>query len=154
MIAAKTVGINAETATKIVINFLKVGNQNVFIVKNVILSVVLFLTVSFAFAANLNSNLNPNPNENVELEVKITSEAETSVMSIDFSSFEDFNSFDVNQLEIVDSELCTASVSVTVSVGVGSNYVSVTMTADNIPCDEIATTIIMLIARVVAAVAK
>ncbi|AMC10739.1 hypothetical protein Lupro_05555 [Lutibacter profundi] len=112
--------------------------------KNLLLSVVLLLTVSFAFASNVN------PVENVKLEVKTMSETETTVMNINFNSFEDFNSFNTSQLDISDDE-CTASVSVTVSVGVGSTYASATVSASGIPCDEIGATIKRLKAQALAA---
>ena len=58
MITAKTVGINAETATKIVINFLKVGNQNVFIVKKLLLTLAFVFVISFGFAGIKTSSYN------------------------------------------------------------------------------------------------
>ena len=83
---------------------------------------------SLAFASN--------SNENATLELKSTLKAKTTLIKIDFDSLEGFNSFDFQQLNIYKDQ-CTVSISVTVSVGVGSTYVSATLAAVGVPCDEV-----------------
>ena len=112
--------------------------------KKVVLILVLLLANMNSFAFNNNQF----PNENVTLELKVTSEAETTNVVLNFSSIEDFIEFNVNQLNFDDNVCpCTVNISVTVSVGVDSTYVSVTMTANNVPCNEVAATISQLKAQ-------
>lgn len=96
--------------------------------KNLFLSVLFVLTASFAFASN--------PDGNIKVEIEKISEIETIVINIDFDSFEYFDIFDADQLNVFDDE-CTATITVTVSFGYGSTYISVTITLNDVPCSEI-----------------
>lgn len=65
-------------------------------------------------------------------------------IELNFDSKEDLMNYDLESgLEKYDLEAaeCTASISVTESVGVDSTYVSVTVTAEGIPCSEIVATV-------------
>jgi len=112
---------------------MKVGKLKIIKMRKLLLSLFVLLTYSISFASNTTNN--SNPNESVTLEIKTMSGKETTVMTINFNSFEDFKNFNTKQLDIDDD--CLATITVTVSVGVGSTYVSVTVTAE-VPCDEIA----------------
>lgn len=111
--------------------------------KNVFFALVLMLTSSLTEASNLN--------DRVALELRTTSKTETTLVEIGFDSLEDFNAFDPLQLNFYDDE-CEASISVTVSVGVGATYVSATVSATGIPCDKVGETTKKLKADALAAI--
>ncbi|MEO8933029.1 MAG: hypothetical protein ABI295_01875 [Xanthomarina sp.] len=112
------------------------------ILKNVFFAMAFMLISSLTFASN--------PNENVKLELKTVSKTETTVINIDFNSFADFNSFNPEQLN-VSEDFCTTSISVTVSVGVGSTYESTAITAEGVACDEVGATIKKIKAQAITA---
>ena len=100
--------------------------------RNVFFVMAFMLISSLTFASN--------PNESVKLELTTVSKTEIIVIHIDFNSFEEFNSFNPEQLNIFE-DFCTVSISVTISVGEGSSYESTTIMMEGILCDEVVSTI-------------
>lgn len=64
---------------------------------------------------------------------------EKVTLNCNFTTLEDFLSFDSKQLNFDDE--CTAKITVTVSVGVGSTYASATVEASGIPCKDVGKTV-------------
>ncbi len=104
--------------------------------KKLFLSFVLILTVSIAFATT--------KGEIVKIELKNVSASETTIANITFNTIQDFISFDLNQLNNfnqlnVNDIDCTVDITVTVSVGSGSTYVSATIVMKDVPCGQVVT---------------
>lgn len=117
--------------------------------KNLILSLAFVLLGSVVFASN-NTNQPSNFNGVVSISQKVTNEK--TVMNLQFSdvkSFKNFNAQQLSQLFSVDE--CTMSISVTVTVNVGLGSASCTLTAENIPCKDVAQKIKELKAMCLAA---
>jgi len=108
--------------------------------------VTIFMFSNSTFAENVYVN---NLKEIVIIELNIQKGNVQENVNLKFNSIEDFKAFDTEQLsDLFDIVACTASVSVTVSIGI----VSVTVAAENIPCDEIGSTIKMLYKQAMQAI--
>jgi hypothetical protein len=139
--------------------------------KNLLLSVVLLLTVSFSFANNgMDKKLDFNNNiENVD--VKFSKERATIILNVkrgsinenyklDFNSIEDFKNFDENQINFfLGSDVCEVTATVTVSAtvdagaGVVGGSVTVSVTASvTASCAEIANAVKKLKKALLAAI--
>lgn len=101
--------------------------------KNLFL-IAFMLIGTFAFAANTTNDFSAT--------ISITSvcEAETTEVDLSFDSQEDFTNFDPNQISIEADDFCTVDITVTVSIGAGETYASLTLTAKDIPCEQAAAT--------------
>ncbi|MCH8535868.1 MAG: hypothetical protein LAT51_12415 [Flavobacteriaceae bacterium] len=97
--------------------------------KNLFLALAFILTCSFVFA-------NDNEYFNAEITINENIQNGGSNYTLIFKNIEDFNAFDANQLQF-DCFFCTTDISLTVSVGAGKTYASVTITAKDVPCDEV-----------------
>lgn len=114
--------------------------------KNVFFVLAFMLIGPFAFANQFETYYESINTEKIEIKIDKSNSDQLIITNISFYSSSDFDAFDLNQLNINDN--CTVSVSVTVSVG----FVSVTLTAENIPCDQVAAAVKRLVADARSAV--
>jgi len=102
---------------------------------------VFMLVGTFAFA---NTSIKE---DDSKIEISIKSNDAANQVCLNFNSIDSFNNFDLNQLTDISSfnvkDDCSVNVSVTVSVGV----ISVTVGAENIPCEKVKEKIKELIAE-------
>jgi len=118
--------------------------------KKMILSAIALIGMTVAsYGANTVEEVNTNfvMVENVmeeEFNAKITvtsnNENENFCYELNFSNLESFVDFNTEQLESI-LDVCTVDITITVSVGAGSTYASVTLTVKDVPCDEVGKTI-------------
>lgn len=106
--------------------------------KNLFL-IAFMLIGTFAFAANTTNDFS------ATITITTVCEAETTEVDLSFDSQEDFTNFDTNQIPVEADYPCTVDVTVTVSVGAGETYASVTLTAKDIPCEDVSATMKSLI---------
>jgi len=73
-----------------------------------------------------------------------TDDLDYNKIELNFDSKETLMNYDLEvglERDNLEELECTASISLTVSTGVGRNYVEVTITAEGIPCSEIVATV-------------
>ncbi|UZO81705.1 hypothetical protein NBT05_04355 [Aquimarina sp. ERC-38] len=107
--------------------------------KKLFLTLIAFLTFAGTTFAGTTFAVENDSNHRTNFVITSSCENETTVINLDISSKDEFNNFEEIQLLLED--FCTVDVSVTVSVGVSSTSASVTLTAKDIPCDSVASTI-------------
>ena len=105
---------------------------------------MLFLTISTT--ANSNSVIIEELHNSISIVINKLNEPSMTVV-FKFATPKELYSFDienaVNEIlwEEFSEDFCTASVTVTVSVGYNSTYATATVSVNNVPCNEIAATI-------------
>lgn len=108
--------------------------------KNLFLSLTLIL-ISLVSSAN---NDTSREHFNGEILLEQTCDNDTITTKLNFKSLNDFNNFDLNQIDLVDD--CEVTVEVTVSATIGVASVSVSLSA-TVPCDDVKDTIKDLTSR-------
>lgn len=94
--------------------------------------------IAFAGSAFASNPVTPEKFQG-EILVIETVQNEQSEFNVTFTDLESFNEFSSEQLnDLKADDECTASVSVTVTVSAGVISASVTLTAEGIPCKEVA----------------
>lgn len=118
--------------------------------KKIVLLFAIALSTLTSFANTVNENALKN-----SIKIELNSEnQENNIIEFNFDSKDELIKFDVKEalnnlsVDLVEDEECTASISVTVSVGVDSTYVAVTVTAEGIPCSDIVAEIKKLKAQI------
>lgn len=118
--------------------------------KKIVLLFAIALTTLTSFANTGNEEALKN---SIKIELNSQNQ-ENDIIEFNFDSKEELIKFDINNalnnlsIDLSKDEECTASISVTVSVGVDSTFVAVTVTAEGIPCSDIVAEIKKLKAQI------
>ena len=102
--------------------------------KKLFFVLALMLTGFITFGNQLQTNIEVVNSEKIEIKIENNNQ-DSEVTIISFNSFLNFDAFDANQLNIDEDY------TVVISLTVGLNDLSTTLTANNISCDQVGATI-------------
>jgi len=103
--------------------------------KNVVFTLAFLLIGTFAFANSTTTFKEGDNNFKAQITITESYQKEASVVSLTFNSKTEFDNSDMAELSTLVKGDC--DITVTVSVGVGSPYVKITLTKRNVDCKDI-----------------
>ena len=110
--------------------------------KNIQRTLLVLMAFSYSFLGYANKEV-PELGE-IDNILRIEIESESGAINIErrfdtSNALFDFNVADILTSITVEDDFCTVSITVRVRVGVDSNFIEVSATVSDIPCDDVAT---------------